>query len=141
MTEVINKTIIVNARPETVFKALTDEKELIEWFPNQGAILEPRVGGKIEFKFLRPDGEKHTAYGRILEIVPNKRLSYSWSFIPGADSKEKITWALEPTDDGKTKITLLHTGFEKPGQKEMESGMDYESGWAYFIGRLVAHVK
>jgi uncharacterized protein YndB with AHSA1/START domain len=40
----IRKTIVIDASPEVVFKAISDPKELTNWFPDQ-AILEPRVGG------------------------------------------------------------------------------------------------
>lgn len=48
----IKKTIIIDASPEIVFKAITDPRELTNWFPDQ-AILEPRVRGKMEFSILR----------------------------------------------------------------------------------------
>lgn len=138
MTEEIRKTIVVDASPAAVFKALTDEKELAQWFPNQGATLEARVGGAVEFKFLRPDGAKHTMQGRILEITPGKKLSYSWSF--AQDSNEVVTWMLEPVDGGgKTRVTLVHTGFKKPSQKDLESGMSLEAGWSHFISQLANH--
>jgi uncharacterized protein YndB with AHSA1/START domain len=44
--EEIKKTIVIDASPEVVFKAITDPNELTNWFPDQ-AILEPRVGGKM----------------------------------------------------------------------------------------------
>jgi uncharacterized protein YndB with AHSA1/START domain len=141
MTEEIRKTIVVDAPPAAVFKALTDEKELVQWFPNQGAMLEARVGGAVEFKFLRPDGEKHTMHGRILEIIPGKKLSYSWKFGPAPDSNEVVTWTLEPADGGKTRVTLLHTGFKKPSQKDIESGMSLEAGWSHFVSQLANHCK
>lgn len=138
MTEEIRKTIVVDASPAAVFKALTDEKELAQWFPNQGATLEARVGGAVEFKFLRPDGAKHTMQGRILEITPGKKLSYSWSF--AQDSNEVVTWMLEPVDGGgKTRVTLVHTGFKKPSQKDLKSGMSLEAGWSHFISQLANH--
>ena len=40
MTE-IKKTIIIEAPPSAIFRALTDEKALTAWFPNQ-ARLEAR---------------------------------------------------------------------------------------------------
>jgi uncharacterized protein YndB with AHSA1/START domain len=142
MTEEIRKTIVVEASPSVVFKALTDEKELTQWFSNQGAVLEARVGGAVEFKFLRPDGEKHTMQGRILEIIPGKKLSYSWKFGPAQDSNEVVTWVLEAVDGGgKTRVTLLHTGFKKPSQKELESGMSLEAGWSHFVGQLANYCK
>jgi uncharacterized protein YndB with AHSA1/START domain len=44
----IMKTIIIEASTDTVFKAITEQEELTQWFPNQ-AILEPRVLGKVRF--------------------------------------------------------------------------------------------
>jgi uncharacterized protein YndB with AHSA1/START domain len=75
MNSEIRKTILVNATPDMVFKALTDEKELLQWFPNQGAKMEARAGGTIELKMQRPDtGENHIIWGRIIEILPESRL-------------------------------------------------------------------
>ena len=48
----INKSIVINASPEVVFKAITDPDELTNWFPDQ-AILEPKVGGKMKFSFYK----------------------------------------------------------------------------------------
>jgi uncharacterized protein YndB with AHSA1/START domain len=141
MTEEIRKTIVIDASPAVVFKALTDEKELTQWFPNQGAILEARVGGSVEFRFLRPDGAKHTMRGRILEITPGKKLSYSWKFDSAVDSNEVVTWTLEPVDGGKTRVMLVHTGFRKPSQKDIESGMTLETGWSHFVSQLANHCK
>jgi len=141
MTEEIRKTIVIDAPPAIVFSALTDEKELTQWFPNQGAVLEARVGGAVEFKFLRPDGAKHTMRGKILEIIPGSKLSYSWKFDSAPDLGEVVTWTLEPVDGSKTRVTLLHTGFKKPSQEDIESGMSLEAGWSHFIIQLANHCK
>jgi uncharacterized protein YndB with AHSA1/START domain len=134
--EIIKKTIVIEAPPSAVFRALTDEQELTQWFPSQ-AKMEARVGGVVEFRFIRPDGENHMLYGRVLEIVPDKKLSYTWNFARRDQVQETVTWTLEPVDGGgKTKVTLVHAGFEKPSQKDVESGYSYEAGWAYFVGRL-----
>lgn len=37
---------------DTVFKAITEQEELTQWFPDQ-AILEPRVLGKMRFTTLK----------------------------------------------------------------------------------------
>jgi len=34
MSNEIRKTIVIDAPPHVVFKALTDEKELTQWFPS-----------------------------------------------------------------------------------------------------------
>jgi len=41
----IRKIVVIDAPPDMVFKAISDEKELIEWFPDL-AVLEPKEGWK-----------------------------------------------------------------------------------------------
>ena len=48
----ITKTIVIDAPPDIVFKAISDPAELTNWFPDH-AILEPRVGGKVRFSFYK----------------------------------------------------------------------------------------
>jgi uncharacterized protein YndB with AHSA1/START domain len=83
-----------------VFRALTDEKELTQWFPNERAILEPQVGGAWMFKNYHSDtGEIHTTRGKVLEIIQEKKLSYTWNVDEYAGSPPTIvTWTLEPLD-------------------------------------------
>ena len=50
MTSEIKKVVVVDAPPAVVFRALTDEKELVQWMPRE-AKMDARVGGRYEFKF------------------------------------------------------------------------------------------
>jgi uncharacterized protein YndB with AHSA1/START domain len=52
----IRKSIIIDASPEVIFKAITDPNELTNWFPDQ-AILEPKIGGKMKFGFYKNSKE------------------------------------------------------------------------------------
>lgn len=135
--EEIRKTIVIDARPEAVFRALTDERELAQWFPNQ-ALLEARVGGAMEFRFQRPDGERHTMQGKVMELIPYKRLSYSWSVVGGPDPESVVTWTLDLVDGGKTRVTLVHSGL-RPAPKGEE--WSYEAGWVHFLDRLTEYCK
>ena len=135
MSSKIRKTIVIDAQPEVVFQALTDEKELTWWFPSK-AILQARVGGAWEFKNQRQNaGEKHTMRGKILEIIPGKKLSYTWKVSEYQDNPESVVmWMLEPVDGGKTRVTLVHSRLVgKTG--------NLEAGWSYFMGRLTEHCK
>ena len=83
-TEEVRKTIIINASPEIAFRALTDETELTQWFSNERTVLESQVGGAWMLKNCRSNnnnntGEIHTMRGKILEIVQDKKLSYTWN--------------------------------------------------------------
>ena len=88
----IKKTIIIDASPEIVFKAITEPEELTQWFPDQ-AILEPKVGGRVRLvtlKEIHPEWKLERdciSEGIIKEFVPNKKLSYiprlgHWMWIP-----------------------------------------------------------
>lgn len=48
----IKKSIVIDASPEVVFKAIIDPDELTNWFPDQ-AILEPKVGGRMKLVFAK----------------------------------------------------------------------------------------
>ncbi|HEV2193762.1 MAG TPA: SRPBCC domain-containing protein [Nitrosopumilaceae archaeon] len=143
----IRKIIEIDASPEVVFKALTNIDELTQWFPDQGT-FEARVGGKIHFTMLAKSHKQidrdHFLEGEVLEIVPNKKLVYT--FIP--DDKYRpdsirvptttVTWNLEEIGKNKTRVTLIHSGFTKEMSKQFKETIE---GWNYFTARLVQYCK
>ena len=42
----VRKSIVIDASPEVVFKAIIEPEELTRWLPDL-SIPEPRIGGKI----------------------------------------------------------------------------------------------
>jgi hypothetical protein len=50
--DTIKKEIVINASVDKVYSALIDPEQLAQWFPNI-ATMEPRVGGKIFFRFSK----------------------------------------------------------------------------------------
>lgn len=144
----LRKTIEIDAPVHAVFNALTDSKELTQWFPDIGT-FEPKVGGKFHFTFLAErhkemgDGD-HRLDGEVLEIVPNKKLVYT--FIPDEDYKPDgvrpkptvVTWSLEEVGKNRTRVTLVHSGFAKGMEKHFQ---DVASGWTYFTARLAEYCK
>lgn len=48
----IRKTIVIEASPEVVFKAITDPDELIDWFPDN-AMFDGKIGGKVKFYWYK----------------------------------------------------------------------------------------
>lgn len=131
----IKKSVVIDASPEVVFKAITDPDELTNWFPDQ-AILEPKIGGKIKFSFYKEEDREHRRYdffpeGSIIEFIPNKKISYTW-YEPNTEDfpRTVVTWELEEIENNKTRVKLLHTGFE--------SGklFRHDEGWSYFLDQL-----
>lgn len=144
----LRKTIEIDAPIHVVFSVLTDSKELTQWWPDIGT-FEPRVGGKFHFTFLaerhKEMGDRdHRLDGEVLEIVPNKKLVYT--FIPDEEYRPDgvrpkptvMTWSLKEIGKNRTKVTLAHSGFTKEMDKHFK---DVTAGWSYFTARLVEYCK
>ena len=136
----IKKSIVINASPEVIFKAITDPNELTNWFPDQ-AILEPKVGGKMKFGFYKNSKRGNQDHGRdkdyfhegtIIEFIPNKKISYTWedSYEPDFP-RTVVTWELEEIENNKTSLKLLQTGFKADGKVKQ-----YDEGWSHFLNEL-----
>ncbi|TBR10478.1 MAG: SRPBCC domain-containing protein [Candidatus Nitrosotenuis sp.] len=138
----IRKTIEINASPEIVFRALSIPEEITQWFPDQ-AILEPKVGGKMKFTFFskgaKPVDRDFFPEGEIIEFVPNKKLSYTWTPQDIQDFPRTIvTWSLEQIGQNKTRVTMTHSGFTG---KPHELFKEHSYGWDYFANRLAEYCK
>lgn len=138
----IRKTIEINASPEVVFRALSVQEEITQWFPDQ-AILESKVGGKMKFTFFskgtKPVDRDFFPEGKIIEFVPNKKLSYTWTPQDIPDFPRTIvTWSLEQIGQNKTRVTMIHSGFTG---KPHELFKEHSYGWDYFANRLAEYCK
>ena len=108
----IKKELVINAPLSRVFHAITDMKQLQQWFPDVVSI-EPKVGGKILFKFSNsltdiPD----TIEGKIITFEKNKKLEYTWSHpnVPNFPIT-KVSWNLEKLEKSITRVIIIHSGF------------------------------
>lgn len=131
----IEKNIVIDASPEVVFRAITNQVELTNWFPDQ-AILEPKLGGKVKFSFYKDKEREHREFdffpeGTIIEFIQNKKVSYTWQE-PNTPEfpRTVVTWELEEIENNKTRVKLLHTGFES------DKLFKHDEGWSYFLYQL-----
>ncbi|MGA8083952.1 MAG: SRPBCC domain-containing protein [Candidatus Nitrosopolaris sp.] len=142
----IKKSIVIDASPEVVFKAITDPNELTNWFPDH-AILEPKVGGKMKLSFYKEKSENDhpctgdaSPEGTIKEFIPNKKLSYTWQHKDVPEFPETVvSWELEDIGANKTRVELIHSGFT--GKEERKSFKEHDQGWTYFLDRLEKYCK
>jgi uncharacterized protein YndB with AHSA1/START domain len=118
----------IEASPEAVFQALTRPLDLDRWMTAKSTV-EPVVGGRMSF------GWPAEGPVRILSIVPNERLSYSWAH--ANDPETVVTWTLErPNGRGAaTRLTLVHSGF---GDRDTE---DFRTGWLKHVVWMKALVE
>jgi uncharacterized protein YndB with AHSA1/START domain len=119
--------------PEKVWHALTDPDLIGQWLMKNN--FQPVVGHKFEFLDRPKPGFKWdgTAYCEVLEVMPYKKLSYSWKGGPkkGETTLDSVvTWTLTPKDQG-TELLLEHTGFD--GVMNYISGLIMDKGWKHKI--------
>jgi uncharacterized protein YndB with AHSA1/START domain len=137
MTE-IRKSIIIDATPKVVFRAITEANELTKWFPDH-VILEPNVGGKVTFSFYKEKNKMDRDYiveGSIIEFIPNKKISYTWQYKDIPKFPETIvSWKLEELERNKTRVELIHSGFTGKEQEKVSS-KGHDEGWTHFMNEL-----
>ena len=88
-----------------VWQALTDPVELGHWLMEND--FAPVVGHVFSFKTSPAPGFDGVVRCKVLEIEPERRLSYSWV---GGGQETTVTWSLAPHGNG-TAVTLVHSGF------------------------------
>ncbi len=120
-------SVDIAASPEAVFGALTRPADLDRWMTAK-SVVEPAVGGRMSFGWTT-DGPV-----RILSIVPNEKLSYSWEH--ANDPETVVTWTLDaPNGRQTTRLTLVHSGF---GDRDTE---DFRTGWLKHVVWMKALVE
>lgn len=137
----IQHQFIFPVPPEEVWEYLTNSDLLAEWLmPND---FKPIVGHKFQFgtKPRYALGFDGRVYCEVLEIIPQKKLVYSWK---GGLSKERllldtvVIWTLTPCPEG-TMLHLEHKGFK--GLKNMIPYFIMNNGWAKIGKRLLVSSK
>jgi uncharacterized protein YndB with AHSA1/START domain len=93
-----------------VFRALSEGRLFINCSADSNSIqMNFRVGGsyRVEFK-----NHKVANWGEFIEIVPDKKIVFTWCQHFGEDQKPDTTVTIELFAVGdKTRMAILHTGF------------------------------
>ena len=129
MKKVINHEFFYPHPPETVWEYLTNPDLMELWLMKNN--FQPMVGADFQFRTnpipsLDFDG---IFYCKVLEMVPFKKLSYSWRSGPGEGEitlDSVVVWTLQPTDKG-TKLILERSGFAKAENLNFFNGLTH--GW------------
>jgi uncharacterized protein YndB with AHSA1/START domain len=115
--------------PEKLWRALTQPHLMQEWLMKND--FAPQVGHR--FKLTGDWGGVLDC--EVLEIEPNRTLSYTWDFVhedAAYNLKSVVTFTLEPTATG-TRMRMEQAGF-RPDQKQAFGGA--HAGWKQFLDKL-----
>jgi uncharacterized protein YndB with AHSA1/START domain len=130
-----DKTIVIKrvikSPIERVYEAWTNPELMAKWFlPNERWLattvdIELKPGGKHNITMNHSDGDKSRIVGHYLEIIPNKKLSFTWKgldFFP--DGGESIVTIDLRDLHGETELVLTHDRITDPTELQGTT-----SGW------------
>lgn len=114
----IHNSVEIDAPADKVFEALINPAQLERWIASKASV-DPTVGGDYKI------GWDFAGSLKILEIVPNESLKLDWT---EGDRKNILHWTLAESG-GKTRLTLVHSGFAPDEDSGLTSGWSNYMSW------------
>jgi uncharacterized protein YndB with AHSA1/START domain len=126
---VIERTL--KAPIEKVWKAITDEGQMKQWYFDLPG-FRPEAGYEFEF-YGGPDEKKYRHMCKITEVVTGKKLAYSWRY-DGYEGNSLVTFELFAEGEN-TRVKLTHAGLDTfPANNPDLARHNFEQGWTQIIG-------
>ena len=137
MTETIQPVVVaidVRRGIEEAFRVFTTE--IGAWWPVAGhsvepdrvetVVLEAGVGGRL-YERWRDGGQAD--WGRVLAWEPPARLLLSWWPNPDRPAPTEVEVRFLALAPDRTRVELVHRGWERLGDQGAGSRAGYEAGW------------
>ena len=138
----LRKTIEVAAAPDRAFSLFTEG--MAGWWPMrthsvgedraETVVFEPGVGGRIYERTL--DGDEHV-WGTVTAWEPPGRVVFTWHPGRGPDTEQDVEVRFEASGTG-TRVELVHTGWERLGDRAAAVRENYDGGWDLVVGERFA---
>jgi len=147
-TDRIERSVLINAAPSRVWRALTNAEEFGGWF---GVALKGKTfaAGQPVQGHITIAGYEHVLFDVVIERVePETLFSYRWhpyAVDPAVDySKEPTTlveFTLKPAGAG-TLLTVVESGFDKiPVARRAEAFRMNDGGWQGQMANIEKYVS
>jgi uncharacterized protein YndB with AHSA1/START domain len=134
-TESISVDYDLTARPDTVWRALTQSDLIAQWLMSND--FQPVVGHRFTFQAKAMEGWDGRVHCEVLEVDEPHRLSYSWRGGAGEYAIDTVvTWTLTPNGTG-TLLHLEHSGFQPKDRMGFEG---LNKGWRSHIATRIVEV-
>lgn len=133
LSQSLERTITIEAFPETVFRFFTDSARWAAWW-GAGSSIDARPGGAV--KIRHPNGIEVS--GEVLEIAVGERIAFTYGYASGQPippGASRVTITLRPVEKG-TELRLTHAFAD-----EAACGMHVQ-GWRFqlsLFGNAVAN--
>ncbi len=128
-----------NASPEKLYAAWTDPAKLSQWFGCSGASVidascDVRAGGSFTIAIRKENGEESRVGGVYCDVIPNRKLVFTWAPEQGLETGSLVTLLITPADSGSY-LTLIHEQFV-----DEETRNATENGWGACLDKLAAYL-
>lgn len=139
---------VIDVPPELVWTAWTTPKHLRHWFvPRPWTItdceVDLRPGGIFRSVMRSPEGQEFPNNGCFLEIIPNQRLVFTDTLLPGYRPSPNpfftAVLTLEPSGKGTRYVAIAIHGNEDTRKKHEDMG--FHQGWGTVVDQMVEYVK
>jgi uncharacterized protein YndB with AHSA1/START domain len=125
---------------DVVWQAWADTEQAKQWWGPRGFTapvveLDERPGGKWRALMIGPDGTELWQHGVYRELVPRKRLVYT--FIWDSDPDHEMLVSVDFAAKGKkTEIAFQQTGFKSDDERK-----GHNDGWNESFDRLAEYLN
>lgn len=119
-----------------VYAAWSDPEQMKHWmgaradYREAEVTMDVRVGGRYRCIMHAPDGEVHRVGGVFREIVPNRKLVYTWAWESTPERESLVTVEFKPAGQG-TELLLTHQRFADAQARDR-----HQQGWNGCLDRL-----
>jgi uncharacterized protein YndB with AHSA1/START domain len=128
--------------PEKVWQAWTDPETLKRWWgPGERASvslaqLDVRAGGRFRIVFGGAEGRDHECAGVYREVVPNRKLVFTWTWPNSTPERESLVTIVFRAVDGGTQLEFLHQQLFDETVRD-----NHKQGWSESLAKLERFFK
>ena len=127
------REVAVPVGPDMAFRRFTTEIQ--RWWPRQThsvsrdacreVVMEEGEGGRV---FERNDEGEEVPWGVIVTWEPPTKLVFTWHPGRGEETAQEVEVRFRAVDEGCS-VTVVHSGWEKFGERAEEVRGQYQEGW------------
>jgi uncharacterized protein YndB with AHSA1/START domain len=148
-TDRIERSILINASRERVWRALSNAEEFGAWFgvDLSGQVFKPGARARGQ---LTQCGHADSFFDAVIErIEPQDVLSFHWhpyALDPAVDYANEqptlVTFMLEDAPGNATLLTVVESGFDKvPPERRREAFEMHSAGWEAQLQNVARHAS
>jgi uncharacterized protein YndB with AHSA1/START domain len=119
----LERTVVIHATPETVFRFFTDSARWAKWW-GAGSTIDAKPGGRV---YVKHPGEAESE-GEVLELDPPRRIVFTYGYVSGKPipaGSSRVTIDLQ-RDRADTRLRLTHELADAAARDEHVQGWRFQ---------------